>query len=124
MKWPLSKLLVYGSLSSDGERYRGTTGNSNTTFKGGVGGGSGGSILLFLQGLLLQRNSSLSASGGHGGVHGGGGGGGGRIHFHWSNIATGDEYVQIASVNGIVASRYAAHIKVQVYLVVSHVTLH
>ncbi|KAG8044075.1 hypothetical protein GUJ93_ZPchr0453g6567 [Zizania palustris] len=27
-----------------------------------------------------------------------GGGGGGRIHFHWSNIATGDEYVQIASV--------------------------
>jgi hypothetical protein len=124
MKWPLSKLLVYGSLSSDGERYRGTTGNSNTTFKGGIGGGSGGSILLFLQGLLLQRNSSLSASGGHGGVHGGGGGGGGRIHFHWLNIATGDEYVQIASVIGTVASRYAAHIKVQVYLVVSHVTLH
>ncbi|XP_062225242.1 uncharacterized protein LOC133923944 isoform X3 [Phragmites australis] len=104
MKWPLSSLLIYGSLSSDGESHRGTTGNSNGTLKGGVGGGSGGSILLFLQWLLLEKNSSLSASGGNGGVHGGGGGGGGRIHFHWSNIATGDEYVQIASANGTVAS--------------------
>ncbi|TVU07382.1 hypothetical protein EJB05_47435, partial [Eragrostis curvula] len=104
MKWPLSKLEVSGSLRSDGESYR-PTGNSNSTFKGGVGGGSGGSVLLFLQGFLLWKNSSLSASGGNGAVHGGGGGGGGRIHFHWSNIATGDEYVQIASVNGTVASR-------------------
>lgn len=110
MKWPLSRLLVYGSLNSDGESHRGTTGNSNGTFKGGVGGGSGGSILLFLQWLLLEKNSSLSASGGNGGVYGGGGGGGGRIHFHWSNIATGDEYVQIASVNGTIASRYAIHV--------------
>lgn len=107
MKWPLSKLLIYGSLSSDGESHRGTKKNSNGTYKGGNGGGSGGTILLFLQGLLLERNSSLSASGGNGGLIGGGGGGGGRIHFHWSNIATGDEYVQIASVNGLVASRYA-----------------
>ena len=107
MKWPLSRLLIYGSMNSDGESHRGMTGNSNGTFKGGVGGGSGGSILLFLQDLLLDKNSSLSASGGNGGVYGGGGGGGGRIHFHWSNIATGDEYVQIASVNGTVASRYA-----------------
>ncbi|XP_052150935.1 uncharacterized protein LOC127769394 [Oryza glaberrima] len=104
MKWPLSKLLIYGSLSSDGESHRGTKKNSNGTYKGGIGGGSGGTILLFLQGLLLERNSSLSASGGNGGLIGGGGGGGGRIHFHWSNIATGDEYVQIASVNGLVAS--------------------
>nr|CAB3486578.1 unnamed protein product [Digitaria exilis] len=104
MKWPLSKLLIYGSMNSDGQSHRDKTGNSNVTFKGGVGGGSGGSILLFLQGLLLEKNSSLSASGGSGGVYGGGGGGGGRIHFHWSNIATGDEYVQIASVNGTVAS--------------------
>ncbi|CAL5028567.1 unnamed protein product [Urochloa decumbens] len=104
MKWPLSRLLIHGSMNSDGESHRGTTGNSNGTFKGGVGGGSGGSILLFLQGLLLEKNSSLSASGGNGGVYGGGGGGGGRIHFHWSNIATGDEYVQIASINGTVAS--------------------
>uniref|UniRef100_A0A0E0DAX6 Uncharacterized protein n=1 Tax=Oryza meridionalis TaxID=40149 RepID=A0A0E0DAX6_9ORYZ len=104
MKWPLSKLLIYGSLSSDGESHRGTKKNSNGTYKGGIGGGSGGTILLFLQGLLLERNSSLSASGGNGGLIGGGGGGGGRIHFHWSNIAIGDEYVQIASVNGLVAS--------------------
>uniref|UniRef100_A0A0D9W2D7 DUF8003 domain-containing protein n=1 Tax=Leersia perrieri TaxID=77586 RepID=A0A0D9W2D7_9ORYZ len=104
MKWPLSKLLIYGSLSSDGESHRGTKKNSNGTFKGGIGGGSGGTILLFLQGLLLEKNSSLSASGGNGGLIGGGGGGGGRIHFHWSNIATGDEYVQIAAVNGLVAS--------------------
>lgn len=111
MKWPLSKLLIYGSMNSDGQSHRDKTGNSNGTFKGGVGGGSGGSILLFLQGLLLEKNSSLSASGGSGGVYGGGGGGGGRIHFHWSNIATGDEYVQIASVNGTVASRYAINFK-------------
>jgi hypothetical protein len=101
-------------MNSDGESHEGTTENSNGTFKGGVGGGSGGSILLFLQWLLLEKNSSLSASGGNGGVYGGGGGGGGRIHFHWSNIATGDEYVQIASVNGTVASRYAVHLKCQV----------
>lgn len=104
MKWPLSRLLIYGSVSSDGESNRGTTGNSNGTFKGGTGGGSGGTILFFLQRLLIEKNSSLSASGGNGGIHGGGGGGGGRIHFHWSNIATGDEYVQIASINGTVAS--------------------
>lgn len=104
MKWPLSRLLVYGSLNSDGESHRGTSGNSNGTFKGGVGGGSGGSILLFLQWFLLEKNSSLSASGGNGGVYGGGGGGGGRIHFHWSYIATGDEYVHIASVNGTIVS--------------------
>ncbi|CAN6227202.1 unnamed protein product [Urochloa humidicola] len=104
MKWPLSRLLIHGSMNSDGGSHRDTSGNSNGTFKGGVGGGSGGSILLFLQWLLLEKNSSLSASGGNGGIYGGGGGGGGRIHFHWSNIATGDEYVQIASVNGTVAS--------------------
>uniref|UniRef100_A0ACD5V1E2 Uncharacterized protein n=2 Tax=Avena sativa TaxID=4498 RepID=A0ACD5V1E2_AVESA len=103
-KWPLARLLIYGSMSSNGESNRGITGESNGTFKGGIGGGSGGTILLFLQGLLVDKNSSLSASGGEGGIHGGGGGGGGRIHFHWSNIATGDEFVQIASINGIVAS--------------------
>ncbi|KAL6839711.1 hypothetical protein ACP4OV_030399 [Aristida adscensionis] len=104
MKWPLSRLQIYGSVSSDGQSHREGSGNSNGTFKGGVGGGSGGSILLFLQGVLLEKNSSLSASGGKGGIHGGGGGAGGRIHFHWSHIATGEEYVQIASINGTVAS--------------------
>uniref|UniRef100_M8BGT4 DUF8003 domain-containing protein n=1 Tax=Aegilops tauschii TaxID=37682 RepID=M8BGT4_AEGTA len=104
MKWPLARLLIYGSVSSDGESNRDTIGNSSGSFKGGIGGGSGGTILFFLQGLLVEKNSSLSASGGKGGIHGGGGGGGGRIHFHWSNIATGDEFVQIASINGTVAS--------------------
>ncbi|VAH40308.1 unnamed protein product [Triticum turgidum subsp. durum] len=104
MKWPLARLLIYGSVSSNGENNRDTTGNSSGSFKGGIGGGSGGTILFFLQGLLVEKNSSLSASGGKGGIHGGGGGGGGRIHFHWSNIATGDEFVQIASINGTVAS--------------------
>ncbi|KAM3393290.1 hypothetical protein ACQJBY_014134 [Aegilops geniculata] len=104
MKWPLARLLIYGSVSSNGESNRGTIGNSSGSFKGGIGGGSGGTILFFLQGLLVEKNSSLSASGGKGGIHGGGGGGGGRIHFHWSNIATGDEFVQIASINGTVAS--------------------
>ncbi|XP_037475233.1 uncharacterized protein LOC119352753 [Triticum dicoccoides] len=104
MKWPLARLLIYGSVSSNGESNRDTIGNSSGSFKGGIGGGSGGTILFFLQGLLVEKNSSLSASGGKGGIHGGGGGGGGRIHFHWSNIATGDEFVQIASINGTVAS--------------------
>lgn len=104
MKWPLARLLIHGSMSSNGESNRDITGESNGTFKGGIGGGSGGTILFFLQGLLVGKNSSLSASGGEGGIHGGGGGGGGRIHFHWSNIATGDEFVQIASINGTVAS--------------------
>ncbi|CAM0908386.1 unnamed protein product [Alopecurus aequalis] len=104
MKWPLAGLLIYGSVSSNGQSNRGITGESNGTFKGGIGGGSGGTILFFLQVLLVGKNSSLSASGGEGGIHGGGGGGGGRIHFHWSNIATGDEFVQIASINGTVAS--------------------
>ncbi|KAJ0970738.1 hypothetical protein J5N97_018697 [Dioscorea zingiberensis] len=71
---------------------------------GGLGGGSGGTILLFLQSLALEKNSSLSVSGGNGGPVGGGGGGGGRVHFDWSNVATGDEYVQIATVNGTIMS--------------------
>jgi hypothetical protein len=100
-------LSIYGSVSSNGESNRGITGESNGTFKGGIGGGSGGTILFFLQWLLVEKNSALSASGGEGGIHGGGGGGGGRIHFHWSNIATGDEFVQIASINGTIESRYA-----------------
>ncbi|XP_051212959.1 uncharacterized protein [Lolium perenne] len=103
-KWPLARLSIYGSVSSNGESNRGITGESNGTFKGGIGGGSGGTILFFLQWLLVEKNSALSASGGEGGIHGGGGGGGGRIHFHWSNIATGDEFVQIASINGTIES--------------------
>ncbi|XP_020083970.1 uncharacterized protein LOC109707240 isoform X3 [Ananas comosus] len=104
MKWPLSRLEIYGSLMADGQSHGKTDIKSNGTQNGGLGGGSGGTILLFLQSLILEENSSLSVAGGTGGPTGGGGGGGGRIHFDWSNIAVGDEYVQIASVNGTIIS--------------------
>ncbi|KAK8945495.1 hypothetical protein KSP40_PGU015913 [Platanthera guangdongensis] len=102
MKWPLSRLDIQGSLRADGQGY--TANNHNGSLLSGLGGGSGGTILLFLQALLVENNSSLSVAGGNGGPTGGGGGGGGRIHFDWSNIATGDEYVQFASVNGTIKS--------------------
>ncbi|KAL6008549.1 hypothetical protein ACLOJK_034062 [Asimina triloba] len=101
-QWPLSRLDIYGSLKADGQSCGVTRRNSNGTLVGGLGGGSGGTILLFLQQLTLGTNSSLSLGGGGGGPVGGGGGGGGRLHFHWSNIATGHEYVQIATVNGTI----------------------
>ncbi|CAL9044534.1 unnamed protein product [Musa banksii] len=104
IKWPLSTLEIYGSLKADGQSHLQSSRNYNGSLMGGVGGGSGGTILLFLQALILEENSSLSVAGGTGGPVGGGGGGGGRIHFDWSNIATGDEYVQIASVNGTIMS--------------------
>ncbi|KAK1262274.1 hypothetical protein QJS04_geneDACA008723 [Acorus gramineus] len=98
--WPLSRLEIYGSLKADGQSYREAKKNSNGTLLGGLGGGSGGTMLFFLQALVLGDNSSLTIVGGSGGPVGGGGGGGGRVHFHWSNVATGDEYVQIATING------------------------
>ncbi|XP_058085558.1 uncharacterized protein LOC131233017 isoform X2 [Magnolia sinica] len=101
-QWPLLRLDIYGSLEADGQSCGEARRNSNGTLVGGLGGGSGGSILLFLQALTLSKNSSLSIAGGSGGQVGGGGGGGGRLHFHWSNIATGHEYVQIAMVNGTI----------------------
>ncbi|CAN6486871.1 unnamed protein product [Victoria cruziana] len=103
-QWPLSKLDIYGSMDANGEsvvHFR----NQNDSTIGGLGGGSGGSILLFLQMLLLGSKSILSISGGKGGPFGGGGGGGGRIHFDWSNIATGDEYVPLAIVNSTINLR-------------------
>lgn len=106
MKWPLTRLDIYGSLKTDGQSCIGTR-NQNGTSMGGMGGGSGGTVLLFLQHLTLGEKSSLSLSGGHGCLLGGGGGGGGRVHFEWSKIAVGDEYVQIASVNGTIDVGYA-----------------
>ncbi|KAJ4765970.1 ephrin type-B receptor [Rhynchospora pubera] len=97
----LMSLSVYGSVESDGESVRGVIANSST---GGPGGGSGGTILLFLRTLTLGEASVLSTAGGIGSRYGGGGGGGGRIHFHWSDITTGDEYVPVASVNGLISS--------------------
>lgn len=109
MKWPLSRLEIYGSLEANGQGYRHSTVYHNDSIMGGPGGGSGGTVLLFIQALFLEKNSSLSVTGGDGGLVGGGGGGGGRIHFDWSNIGIGDEYVQIASVNGAIMPRYASY---------------
>lgn len=95
-------LSVYGSVESDGESFKGVITNAT----GGLGGGSGGTILLFLRTLTLGEASVLSAAGGIGNHYGGGGGGGGRIHFHWSDIPTGDEYVPVASVEGLISSRF------------------
>ncbi|XP_057810160.1 uncharacterized protein LOC131024660 isoform X2 [Salvia miltiorrhiza] len=101
-QWPLLRLDNYGFISADGQSCHKSTRNSNGTLIGGLGGGSGGTILLFLQTVSLVENSSLSAVGGYGGALGGGGGGGGRIHFHWSKIAAGEEYVPLAFVNGAI----------------------
>ncbi|KAL2610427.1 hypothetical protein R1flu_029000 [Riccia fluitans] len=98
---PVASVDISGAMTADGE-------SSNVTAEeqvGGPGGGSGGSLLLFLQSLTLQNGSLLSSAGGHGGPVGGGGGGGGRIHFHWSNIATGDDYLPVASVEGYIHTR-------------------
>lgn len=103
-QWPLLKLEVYGFLRADGQGY---TRNINTSLLGRLGGASGGTILLFLQEIKLAKNSSLSVLGGKGGSFGGGGGGGGRVHFHWSKIDVGEEYVPIATVEGSIISRYA-----------------
>ncbi|XP_077211838.1 uncharacterized protein LOC143847056 [Tasmannia lanceolata] len=105
----LSSLSVYGSLRADGEsfgqnirkKYYGLSDISNA----GPGGGSGGTILLFLRTLALGDSALLSNVGGHGSQKGCGGGGGGRIHFDWSDIPTGDEYLPIASVEGSIHIR-------------------
>lgn len=110
IQWPLFSLNLYGSLRADGQSYSQERKDSDVTLIGGLGGGSGGTILLFLQQIVLAEKSSLSVAGGRGGPRGGGGGGGGRIHFHWSDINSGDEYVPIAVVNGTIYNGYA-HIK-------------
>ncbi|MED6146912.1 hypothetical protein PIB30_039140 [Stylosanthes scabra] len=102
----LPSLVVNGSLKADGERFGEDTGqDGRITSSIGPGGGSGGTVLLFVQTLSLGNSSIISTSGGQGSPGGGGGGGGGRIHFHWSNILVGDEYIPIASVNGSILTR-------------------
>ncbi|KVH93854.1 hypothetical protein Ccrd_004082, partial [Cynara cardunculus var. scolymus] len=97
----LSSLSIYGSLTADGENFgenirkQDIKPNPDTS----PGGGSGGSVLLFVDRLAIGNLSSLSTVGGLGGPNAGGGGGG-RIHFHWSDIMTGDEYQPVATVNG------------------------
>lgn len=107
IQWPLLRLDIYGSLRADGQSGGKKTINGNSSLIGGLGGGSGGTILLFLQELTLEKHSLLSAVGGNGGSPGGGGGGGGRVHFHWSKIDVGIEYVPVATINGSINNRYA-----------------
>nr|GMD96105.1 Fiber protein [Ipomoea batatas] len=104
IQWPLIRLDVYGSVKANGQSCNKPTTNTDGTLIGGLGGGSGGTILLFLQTLSLMDNSSLSVAGGCGGPMGGGGGGGGRVHFHWSKINEGIEYVPLAIVDGTIDS--------------------
>ncbi|XP_014509165.1 uncharacterized protein LOC106768496 isoform X1 [Vigna radiata var. radiata] len=98
----LSSLTLNGALRADGESFgddtRGKDGGTTSSI--GPGGGSGGTVLLFVQTLVLGDYSIISAGGGQGGPSGGGGGGGGRVHFHWSNIPAGDEYIPLASGKG------------------------
>lgn len=100
---PLTSLSIEGSVRSDGES-SGETFGQNLVAKddteGGPGGASGGTILMFLHMLDLGDTAILSTHGGHGSPYGAGGGGGGRIHFHWSDIPTGDVYQPIANVRG------------------------
>lgn len=104
----VSSLYIYGSLRADGESF----GEDIRKPGGGImsnigpGGGAGGTILLFVSSLVLGEAAIISAAGGHGSPNGGGGGGGGRVHFHWSDISTGDEYVPLASVNGSILTRF------------------
>lgn len=118
-QWPLSKLYISGSVSADGQSYDKAIENINGSIVGGLGGGSGGTILLFLHALALVKDSYLSVAGGHGVPFGGGGGGGGRVHFHWSNIDVGDEYVPIASINGTISSRYAKLLTIMIPAIIS-----
>ncbi|GLU09988.1 hypothetical protein SLE2022_268200 [Rubroshorea leprosula] len=103
----LSSLSVYGSIRADGESFGENVkkhGHKSITSIG-PGGGSGGTILLFVHTAVLGESSVISTAGGHGSHIGGGGGGGGRVHFHWSDIPTGDEYVPLASVKGSIETR-------------------
>lgn len=103
MEHPLSSLSIEGCLRADGGSYQDNSSKTYTMFNshsGGLGGGSGGTVLLFLSSLTIGDNATLSSVGGNGGPRGGGGGGGGRVHFHWSEIPTGDLYQPIARVRG------------------------
>ncbi|KAA3477507.1 1-aminocyclopropane-1-carboxylate deaminase [Gossypium australe] len=109
MEHPLPSLSVEGAVRADGESFEETVWQQEYSVSNGSsiapGGGSGGTVLLFLQKLTLGKSASLSSVGGYGSSKGGGGGGGGRIHFHWSNIPTGDVYQPIASVKGNIYAR-------------------
>ncbi|KAE8664393.1 putative Glutamyl-tRNA(Gln) amidotransferase subunit C [Hibiscus syriacus] len=108
MEHPLPSLSVEGAVKADGESYGETIWHGGYSVSSGSsiapGGGSGGTVLLFLHTLTLGKSAILSSVGGYGSSKGSGGGGG-RIHFHWSDIPTGDVYQPIASVNGSIYAR-------------------
>lgn len=99
-EYSLPSLTLYGTIESNGGSLTDAVTNSSI----GPGGGSGGTVLLFVRTLSLAESSVLSSVGGFGRA-GSGGGGGGRIHFHWSNIPTGDEYVPVAAIKGSILAR-------------------
>lgn len=107
---PLTSLSIKGSLKADGGSFEENSHMKNyfgsDNVNGGIGGASGGTILLFLRALALGDVGILSSVGGHGSPDGSGGGGGGRIHFHWSDIPTGDVYQPVASVEGSIHARF------------------
>ncbi|XP_022893269.1 uncharacterized protein LOC111407817 isoform X2 [Olea europaea var. sylvestris] len=102
----LSKLILYGTLRADGENpgkyVQGQ--DDGVASEIGSGGGSGGTVLLFVHNLVLGDTGTISTSGGHG-SHNSGGGGGGRVHFHWSDIFIGEEYLPVALVKGTINLR-------------------
>lgn len=110
MEHPLSSLSVEGVVRADGESFEETVWQQDYPVSNDSnivpGGGSGGTVLLFLHTLTLGESAVLSSVGGYGSPKGGGGGGGGRIHFHWSDIPTGDVYQPIASVMGSIYARF------------------
>uniref|UniRef100_A0A0E0DMX4 DUF8003 domain-containing protein n=1 Tax=Oryza meridionalis TaxID=40149 RepID=A0A0E0DMX4_9ORYZ len=97
----LPLLSLAGSIEANGGSFAGAVTHAANE---GTGGGSGGTILLFVRALSLEEGSVLSSAGGVG-SNGSGGGGGGRIHFHWSDIPTGDDYIPFATVNGSILAR-------------------
>jgi hypothetical protein len=102
LEHPVTVLDVYGVLAADGES------PPAVHPVGGSGGGSGGSVLLFLQTMTLGNGSLVSTAGGQGGAVGGGGGAGGRVHFHWADIPTGEDYVPIAVTEGLIDTRLSS----------------
>ncbi|TVU17129.1 hypothetical protein EJB05_33144, partial [Eragrostis curvula] len=100
----LPNLSLSGSIEANGGSFSAAVSHAAN---GGPGGGSGGTILLFVQTLLLTKEATLSSVGGVG-SNGSGGGGGGRIHFHWSDIPTGDDYIPFATVKGSIIARGGA----------------
>lgn len=107
----LSKLILYGTLRADGENpgkyVQGQ--DDGVASEIGSGGGSGGTVLLFVHNLVLGDTGTISTSGGHG-SHNSGGGGGGRVHFHWSDIFIGEEYLPVALVKGTINLRFVSNL--------------